>query len=264
MYSNEPVTSLLNRWRLRLDQETDIQTNFWSDAEGIEYMNEGAREVWEITRRQHQNWFIKRLTSRDGVVKVGGKDYDTSNLKMISGRTTLLLPPDFMELKLFEGMRPLSLASEDLSNPFFPQVELEYMNITQLGFRNRIVDTVTQGIRRYRYDVLFGPDGPYIYIVPTISVVETVDVQIAYIAGPTNLSSQMSFEGTGFTNLMIDAVLAYMCLAAARKEDVVENIATFEKQWMTKQTLCADTAGPKQSRDVETVENSYSYQEDEL
>lgn len=264
MYSTETVQSFLNRARLRLDQELDNQTNFWSDAEMLEYMNEGMREVWETVRENHQNWFMRQITSRDGVLQIGIRKYDTKLLQLVSGRTKLLLPPDFYELTLLEGLRPLQTALADLSNPFFPQVVFEYANITQLAFRNRIVDTVTQGVRRYRYDVIFGPEGPYIYIAPEISVVETLDVQVAYVAMPVELGFNNSFEGTGFTGLMLDAVLAYTTYAAVKKEDLTENLATFKEHWKIKQELCSRAAGPKQTRDVETVENSYVYQEEEL
>ena len=76
MYSAETVTSFLNRARLRLDQELDNQTNFWSDAEMLEYMNEGMREVWQSVRENHQNWFMRQVTSRDGVLTIGSKNVD--------------------------------------------------------------------------------------------------------------------------------------------------------------------------------------------
>ena len=264
MYSSETVQSFLNRSRLRLDQELDNQTNFWSDAEMLEYMNEGMREVWQSVRENHQNWFMRQVTSRDGVLTIGSKKYDTKLLQLVSGRTRLLLPPDFYELTLLEGLRPTVSALADLNNHFFPQVVFEYANITQHAFRNRIVDTVTQGIRRYRYDIIFGPEGPYIYVAPNLSVVETIDTQIAYVSMPQELPFQGSFEGTGFTGLMVDAVLAYTTYAAVKKEDLTENLATFKEHWRIKQELCSRAAGPKQTRDVETVENSYIYQEEDI
>lgn len=255
MYSTETVQSFLRRTRLRLDQELDSDTNFWSAAEMIEYMNEGMREVWQSVRETHQNWFVRQLTSKDGIKKIGGRDYDTLALQIQDGRQRVLLPPDFYELLLYEGTKDLSQA--DL---FIPSVILEYANMTQRSFRNDVPQTIPTEIRtyRYKYDVVFGPEGPYIFVAPTFRMGAgsgaTFDTQLAYIAMPVELTIKGTFEGTGFTSLMVDAVLAYSCYCAVKKEDLTENLKTFEHAWLKKQELCSRAAGPKQTRDEETCE----------
>lgn len=262
MYSTETVQSLLRRIRKRLDQELDNETNFWQPSEMLEYVNEGMREVWETTRETHQNWFVRQLTSKDGIIKVGGRDYDCSNLQIRDRRQKLFLPPDFYELLLFEGTKDLS--QTDL---FIPSIILEYANMTQRTFRNDVPQTIPTEIRtyRYRYDIVFGPEGPYIFVAPSFRMGAgsdaTFDTQLAYIAMPFELTATGTFEGTCFTNLMVDAVLAYACYAAVKKEDLTENLATFEHAWLKKQELCSRAAGPKQTRDEETCEG---YLETEL
>lgn len=262
MYSTESITSFLGRARKRLDQELDATTNFWSQAEMLEYMNEGTREVWQTVRETHQNWFVKQLRSTDGIKKIGGRDYDCLNLRISDNKQILPLPPDFYELLLFEGTKDLS--QTDL---FIPSIILEYANMTQRAFRNDVPQTIPTEIRtyRYRYDIVFGPEGPYIFVAPAFRMgagaSATFDTQMAYIAMPLPLTIKDTFEGTCFTNLMVDALLAYVCYAAAKKEDLVENIQTFERAWLKKQELCSRSAGPKQTRDEETVEG---YLETEL
>lgn len=261
MYSNETIQSFLRRCRLRLDQELDSQTNFWSPAEMLEYANEGVREVWQATREEHQNWFVRQRRSTDGVMKIGGRDYDTALLRVESGRERLKLPPDFYELLLLEGLR----TAQDTN--LTRAVIFEYANMTQRAFREASIDRasafdpIITSVQRYRYDVVFDPDGPYIFLAPSYRFEQPFEIQIAYVAVPGELFATGSFEGTGFSTLMVDAVLAYSVYMAIYKEGLAENIPSAERNWNLKRELAVRAAGPKQTRDEEPVEG---YLESEL
>lgn len=252
MFSIEPVKNFLDRCARRLDQETDIEANLWSQAEMVEYLNEGLREVWQAVRETHQNWFVRELTSTDGVLKIGGRDYDTDLLRLTSRRSRLMLPSDFRELLFIEGMPPPN--SGELPDQFWPTVRFEYANLTQRKFRGEVLNNITTNVRSYYYDCIFTADGPYILFSPPLSLVEDIASRIQYLAAPAQLRLNDTFEGTGFTLEMVDALLAYVCWAAAVKEKLIENLTTFKSIWDLKRELAVRGAGPKQTRDEETVE----------
>lgn len=261
MYANETIPSFLRRCRKRMDQELDAETNFWSPAEMLEYANEGAREVWQSVRETHQNWFVRQMRSTDGTKIIGGRTYDTTLLRLESLRERILLPPDFYELLLYEGLR----RPEDTNTT--RAVILEYANMTQRSFRESSVaretafDPIITSVQRYRYDVVFGPEGPYIFLAPSYRFEVPFETQIAYISMPATFGATSTFEATGFTDLMIDAILAYVVLAASRKEALSENIAAALNTWNLKRELASRASGPKQTRDEEPVEG---YLETEL
>lgn len=259
MFSNELVKTFIGRCQHRLDQEADPTSNFWSTAEMVEYMNEGLREVWQAVRETHQNWFVRTLTSTDGTLRIGGRDYDTDLLRFTNRRTRLLLPPDFRELLFLEGLPPEN--SSQIGDNFFPVIRFEYRNITQRRHREDSLNFVTTNVRVYLYDIVFSADGPHIELSPPLSLNEDIRGRIKYLAAPPTLRLINTFESTGFTLEMTDAVLAYVCYAAATKEKLVENLTTFKLVWDLKRELAVRSAGPKQTRDEETVEG---FLEDEL
>lgn len=259
MYSTEQVAAFLRRCQKRLDEELDAGSAFWSQTELTEYLNEGLRMIWQVARETHQNWFVRQFASTDPVLRIGGRTYDPAELTLRQGIQRLRLPPDFHELLLFEPILPEDAGHS--TGDGLPAVILEYANLTQQIFRQGMFDTVTSGIRRYRYDVVYGPDGPYIFISPTMSIEDTAGTLLAYVAAPLPLTPSDSFEGTGFTDIMVDAALAYVCLAAVRKEDLRENVAAFSAIYAEKLGLVTRSSSPKQTRDGETVNG---YLEEEL
>lgn len=258
LYANESIRSFINRCAKRMDQELDPQANLWSQNEMVEYMNEGCREVWQAVREEHQNWFVRELTSTDSIKKIGGRDYDPALLRLILGRTRLQLPPDFRELLFMEGRPPTN--SQEIPDQFFPTVRFEYRNMTQRAFRDDVLNTFPTNVRLYMYDVVFSADGAFILFSPPIALNETIECSIKYLAAPLTLRLADTFQGTGFTLEMTDAILQYVVYQAAVKEKS-EDLSSFERSWNLKRELAVRSAGLKQTRDEECVEG---YLEDEL
>lgn len=258
MYSNETIRSFINRCQLRLDQEFDAGANFWSVAEMVEYTNEGVRAVVQAVRETHENWFTKELNSTDPVVKINGRNYSPKALQLVQGRDKLLLPPDFQELLFLEP-----IPTDEFTDPWLWGVTFEYRNTTQRAFRhnalNQFNNTPIPDVRHYYYDVVYAPTGSYISLSPKVSFVNTSprEIQIRYLFTPPTLTLDDTFEGTGLTNYMTDALLHYVRYAAAGKEDLVENRAGLEHDWQLKQELAIRNAGPKQTRDPVPVEGMW-------
>lgn len=259
MFSIEPVKRFLDRARRRLDEELDVQSNYWSNAELLEYANEGLREVWQAVRETHQNWFVRELTSTDPIRKIGGRDYNPNELQLVTRRNRLKLPSDFRELLFIEGLAPALV--DEIPDQFFPQIRFEYANLTQRKFRSDVLNTVVSNTRVYQYDVIFNAtEGPYLLLSPPLALNQNIECRIQYLAAPAQLLLNDTFEGTGYTLEMTDAILAYILWAAAGKEKLIENLSTFKAIWDLKRELAVRSAGPKQTRDEETVEG---YMEDE-
>jgi hypothetical protein len=259
IYSNETVKSFINRCMLRMDQELDPESNLWSQNEMVEYMNEGCREVWQAVREEHQNWFVRTMTSTDSIKKIGGRDFNPAALRLVPGRARLLLPPDFRELLFLEGLPPTS--AQEIPDQFSPVVTFEYRNLTQKAFRQEVLNTFPTNTRSYLYDVVFAMDGPFILLSPPLALSESLDAQIQYLAAPLTLRLADTFEGTGFTLEMTDAILQYVIYQAVVKEKS-EDLPAFERAWNLKRELAVRSAGLKQTRDEEVVETSVCYEDE--
>lgn len=260
MYSNETIKSFIDRCQKRLDQELDTSAQFWSVAELLEYMNEGIREMFQSVRETHENWNMKEMTSLDPIARIGGRQYNPAVLQMKQDRSKLYLPPDFQELVWLEPLRPTGTI-----DPFLNSITFEYRKLSQRQFRRDSFDTFEQAsrpeVRFYLYDVVFGGNGAYILLSTPGSLVQPIDIRIRYLNTPPALTLADTFELTGLTDFMTDAILAYVCFAAVRKEDLTENLQTFGQTWALKRELAIRNAGPRQTRDAEPVEG---WLEDEL
>lgn len=254
MYALETIQHFLVRARQRIDEALDAEMNFWSQGELLEYLNEGAREVWQTARESQQNWFLRTLRSDDVKIDFGGRIFDPSVLRIQSGRNELLLPPDFYQLVMLEA-QPVS--SSDSRLP----IVLEYANVTQRAFRHGVFNSFVRGVRAYRYDVEYRTTGPVVVLSPTVTVESVIETIIKYVQAPRVFNIKANFEYSGFTDIMVDAILAFVVWSAALKEGVQENVALAQQQWGLKREMVVRASGPKQTRDEETVEG---YLEEDL
>lgn len=251
MYATETIQHFLVRARQRIDEALDSETNLWSQGELLEYLNEGARHVWQTARESQQNWFLRTLRSSDETLDFNGRLYNPSALAITTGVDELQLPPDFYQLVLFE---PIPVSGR------FPLV-LEYANVTQQAFRRSAFDTTGQSTSYYCFDVEYRVEGPVIVLSPTVTVDQSVATIIKYVQACRVFNIKGTFEYAGFTDIMTDALLAYVVYAASIKEKVTENMASAAQVWGAQRELVIRAAGPKQTRDAETVEGQW---EDEL
>jgi hypothetical protein len=70
-----------------------------------------------------------------------------------------------------------------------------------------------------------------------------------------------SFEGTGFTDLMVDAIFAYTVWTAFTKEGLQDSMGPAMTKWNSKRELVVGNAGKRQTRDAEAVDG---FMEEEL
>ena len=253
MPSTERVSTLLSRIRDRLDEELDPETNFWSESELVEYVNEGCREVWQTMREAHESWFTRTLTSDLGVVTIMGRDYDTGALQFQTGGNEIRLPPDFFEMRYLETALPAD------GTQWSPQFEQRPVN--HPDFRNAAKLTNSASDQHYFYDIERRTDGAVLLIAGSPVLDTSLVLTLKYIQGPPYVNKLSTFEDTGFEPFMIDAVIAYVILRSREKEGDSMNIANATADWERKRTFALRAAGPRQSRDPEVV---IGYLEDEI
>lgn len=249
MPATETVASLLRRWRHRIDEELDPGTNFWSDTEGVEYMNEGMREVWQTVREAHEDRFVRTLQSDQGKVTLSGRSYDTSLLQIQSGRAEVVLPPDFHELLLFETVPP---GDGTVSRLLIQQAKFQNMN-----FRNNALRTSSTAGEEFFYNIEFRETAAVMILAP-VPAIDTARVMVMkYVQAPRTLVKTDNFEESGFEPFMLDAVIAFMVYRARCKSEDDQAIKTSMSEWEAKRTFALRACGPRQTRDAEYVEGPY-------
>lgn len=257
--STELASELITRARNRLNEELDTGTNLWSDTELLEYLNEGVREVWQTVRESHENWFIRSIRSDAGAsIPIRGRAYDPTLLQLQSGRDEIILPPDFFELRLFEAVPQQTDAT--IRRAVFLKADL-----SAPAFRDRVLDTTNESTQIYFYDIEQRSSGPVMVFAGIPVLDQSIDVIIKYVADAPEMQTGDSFEDTGFTKQMVDAVLSFMVYKAREKEqgDVTpeQALKMAAGEWERKRTVSLRGAGPRQTRDPEVVQG---YLEDDL
>lgn len=114
---------------------------------------------------------------------------------------------------------------------------------------------------RYECDVVFRTDGPVLTFAPEITLTDAMDIRIEYVAAPRRLAQTDSFEGTGLNDFMLDAIQAYIVYRARKKEGNTQDIGTAVADFQDASAAVKSSAGPRQSRDPETVQG---FLEDEI
>lgn len=248
------VDQLITQIRDDLDEPRDAETNFWSQTFLLGRLNRGLREVWETVRETHENYFIRRFRSDDPPFTVYDRLYDPSTMRLVNGRTELLLPPDFHELRYFEPVRALADDADD-------GIVFHIADFSKEKFRVLARNTGPSIGGGYYYDVEWRTEGPTIVLVPTIGLDASRDVELRYVFGLREYKLGDTFENSGFESWMLDAVVAYTILEARKKEENNEQIAVARAEWERKRAFCQRIAGPRQTVEPETTDG---YLEEEI
>lgn len=99
MASRKSLLQLRTAVRSALDELTPAR---WSNATLNAYINQAAKLVWTDARRLREEYFMKTLTSEDGILTILGESYNTTSLQVTAGGSSITMPPDFSELYLME------------------------------------------------------------------------------------------------------------------------------------------------------------------
>lgn len=256
MPSAETVERFLGRVRERLNEPFDPEGNFWKQHELLDYLNEGLREVWQVIREAHEDWFVRTIRSTDGKLTIAGRDYDPSFLRMQTGRTELLLPPDFRELRLLEPLQPDDPEAQ-------PQVLFfQFTGLSMRIFREGAGRQVHENTTTYKAAIERRTTGAVIVLSVVPNLVPSRDLVLKYVAFPPKLEFASTLELVGFEEDQLDAVLAFCLFRAHSKPGGdPQDKADAAGEWERKRVLALRGAGPRQTRDPEVVNG---FMEDEL
>lgn len=252
------VQDLIDEIRSDLDEAVDTginETNFWTDAELVTWMNKGIRKVWQKAREAKENWFVRKLRSTDPKLTIYGRAYDPSQMQLVSDTREIKLPPDLFELRLMEPITSSSIDERDDSVQFY------FGNLSDQSYRalSRSVGPAQGG--RYECEIIFRTTGPVCTFVPQIALTDPMDVMIEYVAAPRKLAQTDTFENTGLNDFMLDAIQAYVVYRARKKEGASKELDTARADFGDTVDTVKGSAGPRQSRDPQTVDG---YLEDQI
>jgi hypothetical protein len=244
------VAEVLTEVREILDEPLDskvLTTNLWSNTELVKWMNRGTRRVWAHVKKERENYFVRTVKSDSTqMLRIYGREYDPSELRCIDGRKELKLPPDFSELVVFEPV-----PTDDQTNG---DVQFIFTQLMNSDFRTRMRSVGPDRGGVYECDVIHREAGPVIIIEPELAIVVPIDVRLEYVHGPIELTEADSFEGSGFNQLMLDAVINYVVYRARKKEENTEQIKEAQSDFGDTLDVVGSAVGPRQVRDEELVD----------
>jgi hypothetical protein len=261
-YATDTFDQLITDLRSDLDEPLDTASNFWTDGELAMYLNAGTRQVWQTVRETHENWFTRRVRTTDSPFVVYGRLFTPADMRLANGTSEVPLPPDFFTMRLLEPLLSSTDGTVDDGIVFHPR------DLASATYRALFRETGPTSGGTYFYDIVWRLAGPRLLVVPTVALTTTLDLELEYLAAPAKLRKSSSadepgdsFEGSGFSDIMVDAVRAYAKLEAYRKEGVASHIQLVEGEVTEKLRLVARHAGPRQTVECETVDG---FMEDEL
>lgn len=242
------MLDLLDEIRGDLDEPLDAtgSTNFWSQTDLVLRVNRGLRQVWQLARNDKgSRWFVRTIRSTDPEITIYGRPYNPGALTVNTEQEELVLPPDFGELLLFE-----------------PQVETSDGLTADITFRYTTVDSPTfralsrsgTGFSEYWCAPVQRPGGPRFLLRPPFQS-GTLETVMEYVVKPDNYALEDTFEGVGFDDIMLDAVIAYAVLDARRKADNPAKLREAEGTWAERKALVVETIGPLQTVEHEMVQS---------
>ena len=246
------VAELLTEVREILDEPLDLtgnDSNLWSNTELTRWMNVGLRRVWAHVKKERENYFMRTVRSdATEKIKVYGRDYDPAEIRILAGRKELSLPPDFAELRVFEPV--ISADAGDVNG----EVQFLFNQLANMGLRTRMRAIGPERGGVYECEIVFREEGPRIMIFPEPVLQSPIDVRMEYVHGPLQLTSTDSFEGSGFNQLMLDAVVNYVVYRARKKEENAASISQAQADLSDSLDVVGSAAGPRQARDDEVVD----------
>ena len=201
------VEVVLGRVRRDLDEALDTATNQWDDTDLLDWLNRGARHVWQLVRKQHQNRFLRTILSTDDPLPIYGVTFAPAGFVFQSGTAALKLPADCLQVVSLEPVFAAD-ADVDLGTIFYFQP----LHTERSRAARREVGG-TDGAAHY-YEVEFRTDGPYLTFSPAGNVTTAVNLRLTYVHDAAELQSDGTFAGTGFNRHDIDAIVAYTVRAA--------------------------------------------------
>lgn len=252
------MVDLIDEIRGDLDEPLDAtgSTNFWSQSEIARYVNRGLRQVWQLARNDKgSRWFVRSIRSTDDPLSIFGRPYNPACLAPTDGTDELILPPDFGELLSLE---PIVTSTDNLT----ADITFRFAPLNSPVMRNLSrVSTTFTGFAEYFCDVIQRPQGPRLVLRPTFqggSDGAAQDCRLEYVLKPDNYAVEDTFEGVGFDDLMLDAVLAYAELECRRKADNPAKLKEATETWAERRALVIETIGPLQTVEHEMVQGFLS------
>lgn len=240
------MLDVVSEIRADLDEPLDAtgNSNFWSQTDIVLRVNRGLRQVWQLARMDKgSRWFVRNLRSTDKKLDIFGRPYNPAALQVQSNATELILPPDFGELLLFE---PITDAAGTL-----PSIQFRFTKLS--GRLYAQLSRIASGSSEYWCDVVQRLEGPRLVMQPPFEQ-GPVDTRIEYLVKPDNYALADTFEGLGFDDLMLDAVIAYAEVECWRKADNPEKLKEALATWGDRKALVLEEVGPHQTVEHEVVQ----------
>lgn len=240
------VREVLAQLRVELDEPLDEGTNFWTDAELLEYLNRGLEYVAQAARSTGERRFYRKITSSDAPLVIHDILYDPSSLKLSSGTSELRLPPDFQELVSFE---PVMSSVDTFDNG----IVFHRADINSDDFRAARRATGPDDGGEYLYDVVFRVGGAYIVLAPTPRLSSAADVELEYVIAVPDYALDDTFEGGPFNAQQLRAARDYAKKRAYAKGEDAERKREAKEEWLEAKMLVIESSGPRISHEPEVV-----------
>lgn len=165
---------------------------FWVDKEVNYYINNAYRQVYRILRMTRADWFQRILQSTDSPLLLLGRTFNPATLKILSGISSYVLPPDFVAMKLLSST----------------SARFTHLDLTKQRFRS-VLNAPNSRSEDYFYDII-GLKTLFVRPVPK----EDHETQIIYDKAIGNLvdysvgsvtsiiGTQVTFSGTTLTSFV--------------------------------------------------------------
>lgn len=232
------IQDLVTQVRSDLDESVAA---VWTDSDLSQWLNAGIyRTLTKLKSIRREDWLTKRLASTDGALTINGSSYTASSMKLVADTTIYTLPPDLVEIRLWQ---PLTQADRDSG------IVMIARDFSDVEFQQAIRLSSASSTARYFYD-LMGVN--QLVVAPTPAV--SIETELYYVR----------FNGTLALGDTIDILPAwayepvksycrYRALSAINHPDAAMALSQFKDD-------AADTrsfASPRESQDPQIVEGIF-------